>query len=139
MTTSFYDKEIKIVDEDTFNLKLNMLIELRDNINDQIQFFSNLQNFNSKIINDIHIAEQQNLDKYLSIIDMTLIDDYNEICKVYSQQLHLENLNKYVTIINNNIYNRCNHIWIEDNIDITPHTSYKLVYCNNCKLQHKNV
>jgi len=130
-------EEPNIIDEDTYNLNLDVIIELRDNINKQIYFFTDLQNSESKINNDMCIIEQQNTNKSLSIIDSTLSDDYHELCKINNNQL--KNLRKYLNIVNNIIYNRCNHIWIEDYIDVDLDTSYKLIYCNNCKLQDKSI
>ena len=112
-------------DSDNENLPIETLLELRNNIQDQICGLHKLHEINQKI---------SGVDEHINIIDSLIISDYKELCRHNNQSKHLEQLNQYIIIINNVIYNRCPHRWIIDEIDIDPDRSIQSKYCERCQL-----
>ncbi len=88
------------------------LIELRNNVQDQVQSINNIN--------------QLLMDKNL------LSSEYKILC------IPTEELNNYITNINKLIYKRCQHNWIIDYIDIDPDKSVQIKYCELCQLNFDN-
>ena len=54
--------------------------------------------------------------------------DYNDL---------IQNLEILKGIIETNIKNTCNHVWIMDDIDVTPDLSQSICYCSKCEITKK--
>lgn len=117
--------ELKNIADDLYNYKHNYidiyyyttlymieLIELRNNVQDQVQSINNIN--------------QLLMDKNL------LSSEYKILC------IPTEELNQYITNINKLIYKRCQHNWIIDYIDIDPDKSVQIKYCELCQLNFDN-
>lgn len=95
-------------------LEVQLLINLRKLIIEQQFFFTQIENLDDeiqKIICYLHIPEHIN---------------HNDILR----KLYLEN---YLTIVNDQINQLCQHNYVTDDIDIDPDNSMKICYCSICE------
>lgn len=72
--------------------------------------------------------------------------EQNTLIEQIDQALIAKNVLLKLTPTNNNDYNKiikeinsfllknCNHVWIDDSIDITPDESKTIRYCENCEV-----
>ena len=100
------------------------------------EFGAYFRDQNERLVTDYfeNLVKQSGVDEHINIIDSLIISDYKELCRHNNQSKHLEQLNQYIIIINNVIYNRCPHNWIVDEIDIDPDRSIQIKYCELCQL-----
>lgn len=114
------------------NLPNEILLNIRNHIQEQLHFLSNLRQTNLKIKEDIEL-----LNKELHTEDFLLLNDYSNLC--YYNITHTKNytLNVYLDRINKVIFSRCQHEWVEDSIDIDPDKSETITYCSICHYTKK--
>lgn len=63
------------------------------------------------------------------------IESYNRTENIYVRK----HMNSKINNINKKINELCEHIWIDDMIDITPDKSIYITYCTKCELTKKMI
>ena len=95
-------------------LEVQLLINLRKLIIEQQLFFTQIENLDDKI------------QKIICYLNIPAHINNNDILR----KLYLEN---FLTIVNDQIKNKCQHNYVTDYIDIDPDTSMKICYCSICE------
>jgi hypothetical protein len=128
LNNTVYDGELV---NDNTELNLNILMQIRTNIEDQISTRTNDINFSAFINN--------------CIPDDSLTSEVNDVIQHYLilfQEERLKNeikmLKSYLNMLNEKIHSLCEHTFVSDCIDIDPDTSVKIYYCTVCKVSDLN-
>lgn len=128
LNNTVYDGELV---NDNTEMNLNILMQIRTNIEDQISTRTNDINFSAFINN--------------CIPDDSLTSEVNELIQHYLilfQEERLKNeikmINSYLNMLNEKIHSLCDHTFVSDCIDIDPDTSVKIYYCTVCKVSDLN-
>ena len=123
-----YDGELA---NDNTEMNLNILMQIRSNIEDQISTRTNDINFIAFINN--------------CIPDNSLTSEVNDLIQNYLilfQEERLKNeiklIKSYLNMLNDKIHSLCDHTFVSDCIDIDPDTSVKIYYCTVCKVSDLN-
>ena len=98
----------------TEELEVQLLINLRKLIIEQQLFFTQIENLDDKI------------QKIICYLNIPAHINNNDILR----KLYLEN---FLTIVNDQINQLCQHNYVTDYIDIDPDTSMKICYCSICE------
>ena len=128
LNNTVYDGELV---NDNTEMNLNILMQIRTNIEDQISTRTNDINFSAFINN--------------CIPDDSLTSEVNDLIQHYLilfQEERLKNeikmLKSYLNMLNEKIHSLCDHTFVSDCIDIDPDTSVKIYYCTVCKVSDLN-
>ena len=128
MNNTVYDGELV---NDNTEINLNILMQIRTNVEDQISTRTNDINFSAFINN--------------CIPDDSLTSEVNDLIQHYLilfQEERLKNeikmLKSYLNMLNEKIHSLCQHTFVSDCIDIDPDTSVKIYYCTVCKVSDLN-
>lgn len=128
MNNAVYDGELV---NDNTEINLNILMQIRTNVEDQISTRTNDINFSAFINN--------------CIPDDSLTSEVNDLIQHYLilfQEERLKNeikmLKSYLNMLNEKIHSLCQHTFVSDCIDIDPDTSVKIYYCTVCKVSDLN-
>jgi len=123
-----YDGELV---NDNTEININILMQIRNNIEDQISTRTNDINFIAFINN--------------CIPDDSLTSEVNDLIQNYLilfQEERLKNeiklIRSYLNMLNDKIHSLCDHTFVSDCIDIDPDTSVKIYYCTVCKVSDLN-
>ena len=118
LNNTVYDGELV---NDNTEMNLNILMQIRTNIEDQISTRTNDINFSAFINN--------------CIPDDSLTSEVNDLIQHYLilfQEERLKNeikmLKSYLNMLNEKIHSLCQHTFVSDCIDIDPDTSVKIYY-----------
>ena len=98
----------------TKELEVQLLINLRKLIIEQQLFFTQIENLDDEI------------QKIICYLNIPAHINNNDILR----KLYLEN---FLTIVNDQINQLCQHNYVTDYIDIDPDTSMKICYCSICE------
>ena len=126
------DKDKENKKEMTSTLPLETLSNMRDHIQEQINFLTDLREINIKIKEDIDL-----LNKELQADDFLLFNDYSNLCYYNITHTKIYTLNVYLDRITKIINSRCRHEWVDDLIDIDPDRSTTITYCSICSYTKK--
>lgn len=107
---------------------LIFLFTLKKNIENTIYFVNEL-NENNDIINE-QLKNNTTLEKN----NGTIIQYYNEC--IYNTP-NIPTLKVGLNMINDKIYNACNHKFVHDNIDIGIDKTQDIIYCKICLLEER--
>ena len=128
LNNTVYDGELV---NDNTEMNLNILMQIRTNVEDQISTRTNDINFSAFINN--------------CIPDDSLTSEVNDLIQHYLilfQEERLKNeikmLKSYLNMLNEKIHSLCDHTFVSDCIDIDPDTSVKIYYCTVCKVSDLN-
>ena len=80
--------------------------------------------------NEIISCINENCD--YNYINVDLINFYNNLCVECEQQIII--LKKMKKVNDNIMYEKCEHNFINDIIDINPEKEQTICYCTNCEL-----
>lgn len=105
-----------------------------------IIFLSNILNLLSAHKNIVTaLVEMRDQEQYM---DPTNEEEKNVIQAINSFIENLNNMkienNDIINNINQCIYNKCNHKWITDTIDVSLDTSKLIIYCDLCGKSNDN-
>jgi hypothetical protein len=79
-----------------------------------------------------------NNNYFETICNYSLFEDYLNTGKdTNSYDELINNLNDLQLYIKNKILDTCQHVWVDDYIDIDPETSQPICYCNLCGITKK--
>lgn len=83
------------------------------------------------------IKQVINTDTYLldKLIEQKqfFIESYNKTENIYVRK----HINSKINNINKKINELCEHMWVDDMVDITPDKSIYITYCSKCELTKK--
>ncbi len=109
-------------------------LKIKKHLEERVNFFCELYSMKKDLENI-----------YENIIDNELKDDLKNKYVDYvllNNEANIKNeINKTKALIhdiNNELYNTCNHIFIDDVVDTNFGDSIKIKYCNNCFLDYSS-
>ena len=112
----------------------NILPDILETTNQFLIFLDNLQSSINNINTNINNVDN---NYFTQTYDKDFYEKYNSL---YDNE-SLQNLASYVEefkgIVNAKLNNVCDHVWVEDYIDIDPDRSKKICYCSKCHVSKK--
>jgi hypothetical protein len=110
---------------DIDELNTNVLLNIRENVEEQITSMKSYVTFHKSII--------ETMASYENNSDMKdIICDYQELHDIHCAQGNIQKYEKLVDKLNHVVFKVCKHDYEVDYVDIDPEKNVKVTYCKKC-------